>query len=210
VSALARSRQPARGREDPAEQLALVIHAKRGALLRAHRHQLRVEDLEDCFSQAALELLAAVRGGRRFASNAHAANALEQRFISRLRDRRRALGGRSPLQAALEDALPLGGVGELDVEIRDTRADVYQLVTQRMELQRVLEVAPSLSIDQRSVLAHQIAGGGRAEFCGHFEWSFEKYRKVAQRGRSRLRLLMGADSVSGAACDVPAGRSGSE
>jgi DNA-directed RNA polymerase specialized sigma24 family protein len=200
----------ARGLVDPAEQLALVIHAKRGALLRAHRHRLRIEDLEECFSQAALELLAAVRGGRRFAGSVHAANALEQRFVSRVRDRRRALGGRSPLQAALEDALPLGGAGDVEVEIRDARAEVHQLVVRRMELQRVLEVAPGLSIDQRTVLAHQISGVGRTEFCRHFGWSFEKYRKVAQRGRSRLHLLMSPMSISDRASDVPEGPDGSE
>ncbi len=186
----------ARLRLDPAEQVALVARAKRGALLRAHRHRLRVEDLEECFGQATLELLAAVRGGRRFAEHAHLANALEQRFQSRILDRRRALNGRSPLQAALEEAIPLGGRGDHEVEIRDVRAEVQQLVALRIELERLLEVAGGLSPDQRLVLASQVAGIGRAVFCRHFGWSFEKYRKVAQRARRRLRALMAAEPGS--------------
>jgi DNA-directed RNA polymerase specialized sigma24 family protein len=186
-------RAPARGLADPAEQVALVARAKRGALLRVHRHQLRAEDLEECFSQATLELLAAVRAGRRLSGSAHLANALEQRFLSRVRDRRRAVSGRSPLQAALEDALPLGGFGEREVEISDPRADVHHLVARRMDLERLLAVAPGLSSDQRLVLRCQVGGVGRAEFCRHYGWSFEKYRKVAQRGRARLRALMGPE-----------------
>jgi DNA-directed RNA polymerase specialized sigma24 family protein len=181
---------PTRGAVDPAEQVALVARAKRGALLRAHRHRLRAEDLEECLSQATLELLAAVRAGRRLSGSVHLANALEQRFLSRVRDRRRALGGRSPLQAALEDALPLGGFGEREVEISDPRADIHQLVARRMELERLLAVASGLSRDQRLVLRHQVCGGSRAEFCRDYGWSFEKYRKVAQRGRAHLRALM--------------------
>jgi DNA-directed RNA polymerase specialized sigma24 family protein len=184
----------ARGFADPAEQVALVARAKRGALLRAHRHRLRDEDLEECFSQATLELLAAVRAGRRLSGAAHLANALEQRFLSRIRDRRRAVGGRSPLQAALEDALPLGGFGEREVELSDPRADVHQLVVRRIDLERLLAVASDLSSDQRLVLRHQVCGGSRAEFCQCYGWSFEKYRKVAQRGRARLRALMESES----------------
>lgn len=190
ASLRAPSSASAHGFADPAEQVALVARAKRGALLRAHRHRLRAEDLEECFAQATLELLAAVRAGRRLSGSAHLANALEQRFLSRVQDRRRAVHGRSPLQAALEDALPIGGRGEREVEISDPRADVHQLVARRMELERLLAVAPGLSDDQRLVLAQQVFGVGRAEFCRRYGWSFEKYRKVAQRGRARLRALM--------------------
>jgi DNA-directed RNA polymerase specialized sigma24 family protein len=174
--------------------VALVARAKRAGLLRAHRRLLRMEDLEDCLSQAVLELLAGTRGGRRFSSRAHLENALEQRFRSRVQDRRRALRGRSPLQAALEGALPLGSPGEREVRVVDPRAEVHPLVLQRLELRRVGELAPQLSSDQRLVLASQVAVGmDRAEFCERFGWSFEKYRKVAQRGRARLRGLVEAD-----------------
>ena len=32
---------------------------------------------------------------------------------------------------------------------------------------------------------------GAAEFCARFGWSVEKYRKVAQRARAKLRVLVG-------------------
>jgi DNA-directed RNA polymerase specialized sigma24 family protein len=182
-----------RGPADPAEQVALVARAKRETLLRAYRYRLRGEDLEDCYSQATLELLAAVRAGRRFSGRAHLANALEQRFVSRVQDRRRALGGRSPLQASLEGAIPLGVPGSREVELRDPRAEVHPLVARRLELERLPALARSLTPDQRLVLACQVAlDMDRAEFCGRFGWSFEKYRKVAQRARARLRALQRA------------------
>jgi hypothetical protein len=89
---------------DPAEEIAIVACARRELLLRANRFRLRLEDLEDCYSQATLELIALVRNGGAFANRLHVANALELRFLSRVRDRRRALCGRSPMQAALETA----------------------------------------------------------------------------------------------------------
>ena len=50
---------------DPAEEVALVARAKRELLLRVHRYRLRREDLEDCYGQATLELVAHARSGRR-------------------------------------------------------------------------------------------------------------------------------------------------
>jgi DNA-directed RNA polymerase specialized sigma24 family protein len=179
---------------DPAHQIALVARARREGLLRAHRRALRPEDLEDCLSQAVFELLARARQDQRFASREHLANALEQRFVSRVRDRRRALRGRSPLQAALEGALPLGGPGEREVELADPRAEVHALVTHRLQLRRVTQLAPRLTPDQQLVLVCQVAlGMGRAEFCHRYGWSFEKYRKVALRARARLRGLLEAE-----------------
>jgi DNA-directed RNA polymerase specialized sigma24 family protein len=186
--------------------VALAARAKRERLLRAHRHMLRREDLEDCLSQAVLELLVRGRQGQRFSSHEHAASALEQRFISRVQDRRRALHGRSPLQAAMEGALPLGGLGEREVELADPRAEIHPLVADRLQLQRVAQLAPRLTPDQRLVLACQVAlGMNRAEFCDRFGWSFEKYRKVAQRARARLRWLIDSGSWDG---DVPPLRRG--
>jgi hypothetical protein len=43
--------------------MALVVQARRNVLLRVHRHWLRREDLEDCYSQATLELLAQAHAG---------------------------------------------------------------------------------------------------------------------------------------------------
>ena len=61
----------------------------------------------------------------------------------------------------------------------------------RHDLRRIGEIAPALTPDQRLVLASQLGlkMDGR-EFCPRFGWSPEKYRKVAQRGRARLRRLM--------------------
>ena len=74
-----------------------------------HRRWLSWEDLEDAYSQATVELVAQARRGQlRFSSRAHLRNMLELRFVSRVRDRRRALRGRSPVQATLDGALSLG------------------------------------------------------------------------------------------------------
>ena len=156
-----------------------------------HRHRLRREDLEDCYSQATLELVAHVRRGGSFHSRAHIANVIEQRFVSRVHDRRRALGGRSPMQAALERAVCLEGAGETQLEIVDRRADVEREVILRHDLRRLQTLVSELSADQQLVLASQLATDiGCAELCRTLGWSAEKYRKVAQRGRARLRQLM--------------------
>jgi DNA-directed RNA polymerase specialized sigma24 family protein len=178
---------------DPAEEVALVARARRELLLRVHGHRLRREDLEDCYSQATLELLAHARKGGRFFSRAHVQNALEQRFLSRVLDRRRALEGRSPMQAALERARSLGDDLEERREIVDVKAELERLVILRQELRRLGSIAGELSSDQRLVLVSQIGGMSRAEFCRRYGWSPEKYRKVAQRGRARLRRLMYAE-----------------
>lgn len=177
---------------DPAEDVALVIAARRELLLHAHRHRLRREDLEDCYGQAALELVVQARGGRLFHSRRHAENALEQRFLSRVHDRRRALGGRSPMHAAFELAARLGDE-ESRVDLADARAEPESAVIVREELERLERLVRELSDDQRLVIAWQLADLGRAEFCERFGWSAEKYRKVAQRGRARLRRLMAAE-----------------
>jgi hypothetical protein len=143
-------------------------------LLRAYRHLLRQEDLEDCYSQATLELLAHARRGGRFVGARHVSNTLELRFESRIRDLRRALGGRSPIQAALGTALPLGAAEEPEVAIIDRRADVEQLVLLRNDLRRVQESARELSDDQRLVLASQLVGIRCGQFCTPslaFDWT---------------------------------------
>ncbi len=183
---------------DPAEEIALVARARREAMLRAYRNMLRREDLEDCLSQAVYELLARGARGQRFASREHVVNALEQRFLSRVQDRRRAVRGRSPLQAHLESALPWSGPGERELELADPRAEVHPLVAHRFQLRGVARLAPSLTSDQRLVLACQVTlGMSRAEFCERFGWSHEKYRKVAQRARARLRRLVEAEPWAG-------------
>jgi hypothetical protein len=102
-----------RGSEDPAELVAHVSALKRDVLLRVHRHRLGFEDLEDCYSQATLELVSLARTrARAFQGEAHVANALEQRFLSRIADRRRALSGRSPIAAVTQAALRHADVQE--------------------------------------------------------------------------------------------------
>jgi DNA-directed RNA polymerase specialized sigma24 family protein len=181
---------------DPAAHVALVAQARRQVLLGIHRRRLQWEDLEDCYSQATLELIARARGGRAFSSSQHIANALEQRFLSRVLDRRRALSGRSPMQAALGGTL----AADADItELVDGRPGVEELVMLRFELEAIERFARELTLDQRLVLASQVGLGMECgEFCRRFGWSAEKYRKVAQRARARLRRLNGAEEV-----DVP-------
>jgi DNA-directed RNA polymerase specialized sigma24 family protein len=178
------------GRPDPAEEVAQVALARQELLLGVHRFRLRREDLEDCYSQATLELVLSVRSGKSFASRAHIANSIELRFLSRVRDRRRALSGRSPMQAAMEGAVPLDGA-QLVIEVEDRRSEPERLAILRQELEQLRNHALRLTHDQRLVLASQIAlGMACEEFCRLHGWSPEKYRKVAQRARARLRRLM--------------------
>jgi hypothetical protein len=132
-------------RVDPAEEVAQVACAKRELLLRAHRHRLRREDLEDCYSQATLELVVYARRGAAFADRRHTGHALELRFLSRVRDRRRALGGRSPMQAALDSAISLGGADEEGLAIADRRAEVERLAMLRHDLRRLEQLARELT-----------------------------------------------------------------
>lgn len=178
---------------DPAEQVAQVARARREMLLRSHRHRLRREDLEDCYSQATLELVSYARRGAAFSSTRHLANVIEQRFVSRIDDRRRALSGRSPMQAACESAVPLDGPDEAQIEVADTRTEPERVAIARQELRRLRSLVRELTPDQRLVLASQLLEVECVEFCGRHGWTSEKYRKVAQRARARLRLMMAAD-----------------
>jgi DNA-directed RNA polymerase specialized sigma24 family protein len=173
--------------------VALVVCSRRERLLAVHRHRLAREDLEDCYSQATLELLARAGRCEGFLNKAHIVNALEQRFLSRIHDRRRALSGRSPIEMAIATALPLGGRWQGEVEIHDARADIERLTLLRHDLRRISELSLELSPDQRLVLASQLTGETKpGEFCRVHDWSLEKYRKVGQRARARLaRLLAG-------------------
>jgi DNA-directed RNA polymerase specialized sigma24 family protein len=175
---------------DPAEAVAQIAAARRGRLLRVHRRRLRWEDLEDCYSQATLELLARSRRSP-FVSHAHVLNALEQKFLSRIEDRRRAIGGRSAIETAIARAVPFDGPDRGAGELEDRGAAVENQVMARTELRRLREVIADLSRDQQLVLASQVTVDMEVgEFCGRFGWSVEKYRKVAQRARAKLRVLV--------------------
>lgn len=157
-----------------------------------HRRLLRHEDLEDCYSQATCELIAQARAGSlRYNSRAHLLNTLRLRFLSRVTDRRRALHGRSPAQAVLDEALSLGAIAEQTQALADPRADVERSAMLRFELRSLEDAVCALTPDQRFVLACQIGlQMDAAEFCARFGWSAEKQRKVAQRARARLRELL--------------------
>lgn len=149
------------------------------------------EELEDCYSQAVLELLLAVRAGRVFSNHRHTANALHQRFDARIRDRRRALAGRSGIEAALSTALSLGHPEADGIEPADVRADVEQLVEDRWQLRLLTHAAEQLSADQRLVLRNQLTGElAPRELCRREGWTLESHRKLAQRARARLRRLL--------------------
>jgi len=175
---------------DTTQAVAVVVAARRALLLRAYRRWLRPEDLEDCYSQAALELiLRARRPDDALQSTAHVANALEQKFLSRIHDRRRALSGRSAIEMALDSARQFGEPSHGGVDMVDVSACTEERVARRLELRRVRKAAEQLTDDQRLVLACQVAlGMSCREFCACSGWSAEKYRKVAQRGRAKLKL----------------------
>lgn len=181
------------GAFDTEEAVALVAHARRGVLLGIHRRRLGREDLEDCYSQATLEILTRARSGGGFASRAHIANSLELRFISRIRDRRRAMSGRSPMEAALARAISLDG-STVEMSLHDRRADVERKILARHELRRIAEISRKLTPDQRLLLASRLSDVDRADFCQAHGWSVEKYRKVSQRAGARLRQLLDEDS----------------
>ncbi|MGH2865235.1 MAG: hypothetical protein ACRDJX_08305 [Solirubrobacteraceae bacterium] len=152
---------------------------------------MRREDLEDCYSQATLELVAGARRGVTFASRLHLARVLEQRFVSRIRDRRRALSGRSPMQAVFETAVPLGSVDESRAAIVDLLADPARLAILREQLREVQVAAKALSPDQRMVMVAEVGMQMPSdEFCERVGWSGEKHRKVRQRARARLKRAM--------------------
>ncbi|HEX5310093.1 MAG TPA: hypothetical protein VFW38_13575 [Solirubrobacteraceae bacterium] len=171
---------------------------RRRLLLASHSRDLSWDELEDCYSQATFEMLMRARSRGPFRSDEHIAHALEQRLCSRIDDRHRARGGRSPGAAALAHALPLA-LCDRNRATRatvDERADVERIVLQREELGRIARYSRRLTQDQRLLLHSQIGGEQTpAAFCTEHNWSLEKYRKVGQRARARLLGLLSSESV---------------
>jgi DNA-directed RNA polymerase specialized sigma24 family protein len=195
----------------PPQEVALVGSGEaRRAAARAPLTVCAREDLEDCYSQAILELVAApceAGAVRRAASTSPVR--LSSGSSRRIHDRRRALSGRSPMQAALEGAMSLDGVGEEHFDVADAQAELERLVILRHELRRIQTVAQKLSYEQRLVIASQVAlQMSCGEFCDRHKWTPEKYRKVAQRARARLRHPDGDRGRRG--CPVCAPRVGAE
>jgi DNA-directed RNA polymerase specialized sigma24 family protein len=124
-----------------------------------------------------------------------------------VRDRHRAINGRSSLLCALEQAVPLGNTGdeEQGVEVTDARASVEAVVLARDDLRALWRAAQRLTADQRRVLASQLAEETCERCCTRLGWTREKYRKVAQRARAHLRQEI--DSCDGC---VPSTKARSE
>jgi DNA-directed RNA polymerase specialized sigma24 family protein len=157
---------------DPAEVIAGVAISGWQRLLRIHHHRLKRADLEDCLGQATLELLAAAARGQRFADTDAIRAALDQRFQSRIIDRQRALGGRSPITASLYHATPLDAITDA---VGTTAGDLLARVLEREQLARLASAFGQLTPDQRLVLRSQLNGQERpAQFCTHHGWSVEK------------------------------------
>jgi DNA-directed RNA polymerase specialized sigma24 family protein len=167
-----------------------VAGARRQQLLRTYRHWLRREDLEDCFSQSTFELVRRAHAGDTWRSTSQLASHLDQRFLSRVQDHLRAVNGRSFQQTTLEGSLRMGG-GLRDAQRRPAvQGGVEEQVMLRAQLRELPRLAGALSADQRLVLVSQVAlQMPCAEFCATHGWSREKYRKVAQRARAKLRRL---------------------
>jgi hypothetical protein len=124
-------------------------------------------------------------------------NALEQKLTSRIEDRRRALSGRSPIESALAGAVQVDApAAEGGRELVDPTAEVVSRVANADELRRIWEVMADLSEDQKLVLSAQShLDLDCAAFCDRYGWTAEKYRKVAQRARAKLRVLVGEYEV---------------
>ena len=166
---------------DPAETVAQIAADRRGRLLRIHRRRLRWEDLEDCYSQATLELVARSRRSP-FASRDHVLNALEQKFLSRIEDTRRAISGRSAIESAIARAVPVDSPEHGVADLEDRAAAVEERVIAMAELRQLREVIGDLSRDQQLVLASQVCVDMSAsEFCARYGWSGEKYRLCRRR-----------------------------
>ena len=187
-----------RKRPDQVEEMALVAQARRELLLRAHRHRLRKEDLEDCYSQATLELLAQARGGGAGSPAARTWRTCSSSASSRAsttaaaRCAGAARAGRAGERAAV--GRRRGG----DVEVADVRAEVEQ--ARDAADGPAQPAAGRARADPRSAAgSHQQVDSGMdcAEFCRRFGWSKEKYRKVAQRARARLRELLASEEGRG-------------
>ena len=176
------------GGHQPAEQLvAEVSRAKWDQLLRVHRGRLPRPDLEDCLQQATLELVVQARRGSVAADAQIIAGALQHKFRSRIIDRQRALGGRSPATQANAHATSIDALDGVIPGDHDTPREVIA----REELRRITSRLRDLTPDQRLVLANQtFVHLTPAEFCQQHGWTLEKHRKVAQRGRARLEQLL--------------------
>ncbi len=186
---------------DGSEVLASVLARKGALLLRAHRRRLGREDLETvsamrCSSSSAAPASARSRARRtrptRSSSvSCRASPTASARSVGSLRER--MLRGATRVDDDAAD--------EAREAVADARADIVAQVLGRDELRRIEELFAQLSRDQRLLLAHELHGRlEAADFCRRMGWSEDKYRKVGQRARARLRALKEAYD-SGARCE---------
>lgn len=188
---MARLRTEAGTGESAEQLLGAAVVRKSEALLRYHSFRLRRADLEECLGQAALEIIVAIRRGRRFSSDRHVEAALEQRFLSRVADQQRAIAGRSPLRAALERAIQVDG--DDAHELVDPVTDLDTQVLEREHIDAIASRTDELSASERLVIGTQLGLPlDAASVCSAAGWSREKYRKTAQRARDRLRTAVSA------------------
>ena len=151
------------------------------------------------YSQAVLELLA--RGARRAAVRQPRAPRQRARAalpLARARPPPRAARPQPAAGRAWRRAV-VGGPGERELELADPRAEVHPLVAHRLELRQVARArAPA---DPRPAARARLPGRPRGwtapSSASRYGWSHEKYRKVAQRARARLRRLAAAEPWGG-------------
>jgi hypothetical protein len=155
--------------------LAHEAERLRRPLLAVHRHAAPREDLEDIYAQSVLELLLRVRRDPTINTANHLANALRLRFASRLRDRHRALAGRSPVGAALANATRLDDPHAPQVAC----VDVADQVLARESVRELLAAMRDLPGAQRDALLGEAAGRERPASSAE--------RKRCTRGRHALR-----------------------
>ena len=172
--------------------LAAAFERRREPLLRVHHFRLRRADLEECLGRAVLELLVAVRNGKLFESRVHAEAALEKRFLSRVADHHRAVGGRSPMRAALERALDISTHGEVPGS-SDWAEEGEWSEGRRERIARIAAESGRLSPAEQLVIGTQLGIPiDPASVCSAAGWSRAKYRKTAQRAREALRMAVAA------------------
>jgi DNA-directed RNA polymerase specialized sigma24 family protein len=179
-------------RQAAEDLVASVSRAKWTILLRVYSTRgVAPADLEDCLAQATLELVVQARRGTIPADPRLVAGALEHKFASRIIDRRRAMTGRS----ASASYRAIGTAVEDLADLLPGQQDTAEQALGRDELRRLASALPRLTDDQRLVIRHRASGDGTpGEFAARHGWSMEKYRKVSQRARARLKALLEDDA----------------
>ena len=145
--------------------LAREAERLRRPLLGRHHYAATREDLEDIYAQSVLEVLLRVRRDPTLTSAGHIANALYQRFTSRLADHSRARAGRSPSAAAIAGAVRLG---HRETMLGASTIDVEHEVIARERIREVLHALHDLPAPQRAAILADIGiatanGGGNCE-----------------------------------------------